>query len=179
MRFPHQPEEELVEEEEEEEEEKAGGSVDVSAHGEVDESENVELDEDGEGQKDGVQDEAGQAQSPVQSPLVQMDAEDLNEEDTIRDTPHKDKKSGCNYETIPDLKELQCKAFIGLSGPPRNSRPAQVQLFTSGRVSVLGIWTSLHTYIHLTAFIRPSFLTICLFLKSIFLAYKIFGVNKI
>lgn len=121
MRFPHQPEEELVEEEEEEEE-KAGGSVDVSAHGEVDESENVELDEDGEGQKDGVQDEAGQAQSPVQSPLVQMDAEDLNEEDTIRDTPHKDKKSGCNYETIPDLKELQCKAFIGLSGPPRNSR---------------------------------------------------------
>lgn len=165
MRFPHQPEEEL--EEEEEEKEKAGGSVDVSAHGEVDESENVELDEDGEGEKDGVQDEAGQAQSPVQSPLVQMDAEDLNEEDTIRDTPHKEEKSGCNYETIPDLKELQCKAFsLVCLDLPGTVGPAQVQLFTSGRVSVLGICTSLCTYIHLRAFIRPSFLIICLLLHD-------------
>lgn len=41
---------------------RAGGrSVDVSAHGEVDEDEDVELDEDGEAEEDGVQDEAGQA----------------------------------------------------------------------------------------------------------------------
>lgn len=46
------------------------GSVDVSAHGEVDEDEDIELDEDGDAEEDGVQDEAGQAQPPVQGPLV-------------------------------------------------------------------------------------------------------------
>lgn len=51
--------------------------MDVSAHGKVDEDKDVELDEDGEAEKDGVQDEAGQAQSPVQSPLVQMDTQNL------------------------------------------------------------------------------------------------------
>lgn len=51
--------------------------MDISAHGEVDEDEDVELDEDGEAEEDGVQDEAGQAQSPVQSPFVQVDAENL------------------------------------------------------------------------------------------------------
>lgn len=51
--------------------EHAGGrSVDVSAHGEVDEDEDVELDEDGDAEEDSVQDEAGQAQPPVQGPLV-------------------------------------------------------------------------------------------------------------
>lgn len=51
--------------------EHAGGrSVDVSAHGEVDEDEDVELDEDGDAEEDGIQDEAGQAQPPVQGPLV-------------------------------------------------------------------------------------------------------------
>lgn len=54
-----------------------GRSVDVSAHGKVDEDEDVELDEDGEAEEDGVQDEAGQAQPPVQSPFVQMDTENL------------------------------------------------------------------------------------------------------
>lgn len=53
--------------------------MDVSAHGEVDEDEDVELDEDGEAEEDGVHDEAGQAQPPVQSPFVQMDAEDLQD----------------------------------------------------------------------------------------------------
>lgn len=51
--------------------------MDVPAHGEVDEDEHVELDEDGEGEEDGVHDEADQAQSPVQSPVVQMDTENL------------------------------------------------------------------------------------------------------
>lgn len=44
--------------------------MDVSAHGKVDEDENVELNEYGEAQKDGVHDEADQAQSPIQSPFV-------------------------------------------------------------------------------------------------------------
>lgn len=44
--------------------------MDVSARGKVDEDEDVKLDEDGEAQKDGVHDEADQAQSPIQSPLV-------------------------------------------------------------------------------------------------------------
>lgn len=49
----------------------AGGrSVDVSAHGEVDEDKDIELDEDGEAQEDGVQDEAGQPQLPIKSPFV-------------------------------------------------------------------------------------------------------------
>lgn len=51
--------------------------MDIPAHREVDEDEDVELNEDGEAQEDGVQDEAGQAQSPVQSPFIQMDAENL------------------------------------------------------------------------------------------------------
>lgn len=51
--------------------------MDVSAHGEVDEDEDVELDEDGEAEEDGVQHEAGQAQPPVQRPLVEMDAQNL------------------------------------------------------------------------------------------------------
>lgn len=34
------------------------GSVDVSAHGEVDEDEDVEFDQDGEREEDGVKDEA-------------------------------------------------------------------------------------------------------------------------
>lgn len=51
--------------------------MDVSTHGQVDEDEDVELDEDGDAEKDGVQDDAGQAQSPVQSPFVQMDTENL------------------------------------------------------------------------------------------------------
>lgn len=57
-----------------------GRSVDVSAHGEVDEDEDVEFDEDGETEEDGVQDEASQTQSPVQSPFVQMNAKDLQKE---------------------------------------------------------------------------------------------------
>lgn len=58
--------------------EHAGGrSVDVSAHGEVDEDEDVELDEDGEAEEDGVEDEAGQAEPPIQGPLVEVDAENL------------------------------------------------------------------------------------------------------
>lgn len=44
--------------------------MDVSAHGQVDEDEDVELDEDGEAEEDGVQDEADQAQPPVQGPFV-------------------------------------------------------------------------------------------------------------
>lgn len=52
-------------------------SVDVSAHGEVDEDEYVEFDEDGEREEDGVQDEASQTQSPVQSPFVQMNTKNL------------------------------------------------------------------------------------------------------
>lgn len=51
--------------------------MDVSAHGEVDEDEDVEFDEDGEREEDGVQDEARQAQSPVQSPFVQVDTKNL------------------------------------------------------------------------------------------------------
>lgn len=57
--------------------------MDVSAHREVDENEDVELDEDGEAQEDGVHDEADQAQSPVESPFVQMDTENLQEEETL------------------------------------------------------------------------------------------------
>lgn len=52
-------------------------SVDVSAHGEVDEDEDVEFDEDGETEEDGVQDETSQTQSPVQSPFVQMNTKNL------------------------------------------------------------------------------------------------------
>lgn len=44
--------------------------MDVSAHGKVNEDENVELNEDGDAEEDGVSDEAGQAQSPIQSPFV-------------------------------------------------------------------------------------------------------------
>lgn len=44
--------------------------MDVSAHGEVDEDKDIELDEDGEAQKDGVHDEAGQPQLPIKSPFV-------------------------------------------------------------------------------------------------------------
>lgn len=51
--------------------------MDVSAHGEVDEDEDVELDEDGEAEEDGVEDKAGQAEPPIQGPLVEMDAENL------------------------------------------------------------------------------------------------------
>lgn len=53
--------------------------MDVSAHGEVDENEDVELDEDRKAEKYGIHDEAGQAQPPVQSPFVQMDAENLQD----------------------------------------------------------------------------------------------------
>lgn len=53
--------------------------MDVSAHRKVDEDEDVELNEDGEAQKDSVQDDAGQAQSPVQSPFVQMDPQNCEE----------------------------------------------------------------------------------------------------
>lgn len=56
--------------------------MDVPTHGEVDEHEDVELDEDGEAEKDGVHEEAGQAQPAVQSPLVQMDPEDLRTGET-------------------------------------------------------------------------------------------------
>lgn len=52
--------------------------MDVSARRKVDKYEDIELDEDGEAEKDGVQDEAGQAQSPVQSPFVQMDTQNLH-----------------------------------------------------------------------------------------------------
>lgn len=55
------------------------GSVDVAAHGQVDEDEDVELDEDGEAQEDGVHEQADQAQPLVQSPLVQVDAQDSEE----------------------------------------------------------------------------------------------------
>lgn len=73
-------------EKEEEEEEVMPGwstarSVDVSAHREVYEDEDVEFDEDGEREEDGVEDEASQTQSPVQSPFVQMDAENLQTEE--------------------------------------------------------------------------------------------------
>lgn len=56
--------------------------MDVSTHGEVDKHEDVELNEDGEAEKDGVHEEAGQAQPAVQSPLVQMDPEDLRTGET-------------------------------------------------------------------------------------------------
>lgn len=51
--------------------------MDVSAHGKVDEDEDVELNEDREAEEHGVHDEADQAQLPVQSPLVQMDPQNL------------------------------------------------------------------------------------------------------
>lgn len=54
-------------------------SVDVSAHREVDKDEDVKLDENGEAQEDGIYDETGEAQSPVQSPLVQMNTENCEE----------------------------------------------------------------------------------------------------
>lgn len=52
--------------------------MDVSAHGEVDEDKDVKLDEDGEAQENGVEEEAGQAQPPVQCPLVQMNTQNLH-----------------------------------------------------------------------------------------------------
>lgn len=56
--------------------------MDVSTHGEVDKHEDVELNEDGEAENNGVHEEAGQAQPAVQSPLVQMDPEDLRTGET-------------------------------------------------------------------------------------------------
>lgn len=50
-----------------------------SAHWQVDEGEDVKLYHDGEAQEDGVEDQHVDPQLPVQPPLVQMDAEDLEE----------------------------------------------------------------------------------------------------
>lgn len=59
--------------------EAAKRSVDVAAHGEVDENEHVELDEDGEAEEHGVHEQADQAQSLVQGPLVKMDTKNCEE----------------------------------------------------------------------------------------------------
>lgn len=56
--------------------------MDVPTRGQVDKHEDVKLDEDREAEEDGVQEEAGQTQPAVQSPLVQMDPEDLRTGET-------------------------------------------------------------------------------------------------
>lgn len=48
-----------------------------SAHGQVDKGEDVEFYHYGEAQEDGVEGQHADAQLPVQSPLVEVDAEDL------------------------------------------------------------------------------------------------------
>ena len=60
-----------------------GRSVDVSAHGQVDEHEHVELDEYGEAEENGVEKQADYPQSPVQDPFVQVDTENLRSNETI------------------------------------------------------------------------------------------------
>lgn len=47
------------------------------AHGQVDEGEDVKLYHDGEAQEDGVEGQHADAQLAVKSPLVEMDAKDL------------------------------------------------------------------------------------------------------
>lgn len=47
------------------------------AHGQVDKGEDVKLDHDGEAQEDGVEDQHVDTQLPVQSPFVEVDAQDL------------------------------------------------------------------------------------------------------
>lgn len=48
-----------------------------SAHRQVDEGEDVKLNHDGEAQEDGIEDQHIDPQLPVQSPFVEMDAQDL------------------------------------------------------------------------------------------------------
>lgn len=82
--------------------------MDVSAHGEVDEDEDVEFDEDGETEEDGVQDEASQTQSPVQSPLVQMNTKNLQKEERTEqkhDQQEKTQRDSCHRN---DPKSSQC-----------------------------------------------------------------------
>lgn len=71
------------------------GSVDVSAHGEVDEDEDVEFNKDGETEQDGVQDEASQTQSPVQSPFVQMNTKNLQKEKSRTRSTGDNSRDGC------------------------------------------------------------------------------------
>ena len=55
----------------------AAALIVFSAHGQVDKGEDIELYHYGEAQEDGVEGQYADAQLPVQSPLVEMDAEDL------------------------------------------------------------------------------------------------------
>lgn len=60
----------------------------LCAHGQVDEGEDVVLDQDGEAEEDGVQDQHIDTQLEVQTPLVQVDSQNLGEHKTdIRHGP--------------------------------------------------------------------------------------------
>lgn len=82
-------------------------SVDVSAHGEVDKDEDVEFDKDGKTEEDGVQDEASQTQSPVQSPFVQMNTKNLQKEQN-RAEHDQQEKTKCDGRHRNDRKSSEC-----------------------------------------------------------------------